>query len=102
MDSKANQLFIANPEVDTLYKVKGRSIYFTSKEGALAHVESDESKLETLKKDGDDLDDVPNQSTKNDDIKAWMDQQDPPVVYDSNDTKKELLAKVNDYLKAQE
>jgi len=48
MDTKAKDLFERNPEVETLHKVKGKSIYFSSEEGAKAHKAKHKEELEVL------------------------------------------------------
>ena len=113
MDTKAKDLFERNPEVDTLYKVKNKSIYFTSKEGAGHHVDGDLSQLDTVKRsdfheseaedtppdplfpDGD-----PAGSWKKDEIRAWMDENE--VAYEKMDVKKVLLEKVAKHLNPDE
>lgn len=94
MDTKAKDLFERNPKVDTLYKVKAQSIYFTSKEGADNHVEGDTDKLDTLSRADffpkeNDADGLPDKNWKNDQIMSFLD--DEGVLYNSDDTKNILL-----------
>lgn len=48
MDNIAKDLFERNPKTTTLYKIKGKRIYFSAKEGAEQHAHSSGEELVVL------------------------------------------------------
>ena len=105
MDKKAKELFDANPKLEAVYKVKGKSIYFRSSEKADAFQQLHLVEIETLKKEDHsakehDADGLPDKNWKNDQIKAWMNTNEVP--YEDSDVKATLLDKVEQFLKSKE
>jgi hypothetical protein len=101
MDSKAKQIFERYSEVKTVYRVAGTRIYFTSKDGAEKHVETEGGELILIQRADvfpkeNDADGLPDKNWKNDQIKSWM--EDNEIEFTQQDTKSTLLDKVEAFL----
>lgn len=115
MDAKIQSIFDNNPEIDKVYKVKGKAIYFTSEAGANDYKKTEKVELETVFRAVDvpvstgetppPQDPIvipegnPAEAWTIPQIQAWLDERE--VKYSKQAKEANLLEKAAEYLKEQ-